>query len=191
MFTQILVLFLFLTNLSNLKTESPVSTTKTDEKGLIWQENRRLTWDDFKSEADGKDPLHAMTSTNLDVRANCYGNTLRYEVKCVFVTNDSWTKNKQSQRLLAHEQLHFDLSEVHARLLRKKLSLLNDFCGSKRTGLDKVVDQAFADWKKEQDVYDHESKHGLNREKQKEWEDAIGQRLNALAAYSYKEPAIQ
>lgn len=190
MVTNLLILFLFLFNPFISDSKSPASVTN-EENGIVWTNNRRLTWDDFKSPADEKESLHAMTSTNIAVKANCTGNQMRFDVKCVFVTKDSWTKNRVSHKLLTHEQMHFDLTEIHARLLRQKLNESASFCGTSKVRLDPIVEKHFDDWKKEQDLYDQETNHGLQDEKQKVWEEKISKRLAELESFSYKTYALK
>lgn len=157
---------------------------KNEAKGYIpWQSSRKLTWNDFQSAVDANDPLHAMTSTNISVQANCQGNVVQFEVKCQFALHESWSKNKGSEILLQHEQLHFDLTEIYARQLRQKLSQLKNLCTSDRSKFNVTVNKVFADWKKEQNRYDTESDHGLNDEKQLYWSEQIAARLQELAAY--------
>jgi len=190
MATNLLLLILFLLNPFISDSKNPAATAN-EEHGILWTNNRRLTWDDFKSPADEKETLHAMTSTNIAVKANCTGNQMRFDVKCVFVTKDSWTKNRLSKKLLAHEQMHFDLTEVHARLLRQKLNETTNICGTTRIKLDPIVEKYFTDWKKEQDQYDAETNHGLLDEQQKAWEEKIASRLAELETFSYKTYALK
>jgi len=152
------------------------------QEGIVWSQSRKLSWDDFQSEVDSQETLHAMTATNIDVKAHCYGNLIKYDVKSVFVTEESWSKNKLSAKLLAHEQLHFDLTEIHARLLRKKLSENINLCSKGGDELDKLTSKQFSDWKQEQDQYDEETNHGLDEVKQKYWEALISLRLHQLKA---------
>jgi hypothetical protein len=191
MFIQILIsFFLFLNPFFAVSPASPAAlpllpAPRHEEDGLVWQAERRLSWEDFQSEADLKEPLHAMTSTNIEVEAKCRGNQMQFEVKCVFKTKDSWSKNKQSESLLAHEQMHFDLTEVHARLLRQKLARTPGLCGSDKARFGKIVDGYFAGWKTEQDQYDQESNHGLNQQQQRKWEEKIARRLQDLSLFAY------
>jgi hypothetical protein len=191
MFTQIFISFFLFLNPFLTAAPSPVPATPMqpalpgNDGGLVWQAERRLSWEDFQSEADMKEPLHAMTSTNIEVQANCYGGRMQFEVKCVFKTQDSWSKNKQSVQLLAHEQMHFDLTEVHARLLRQKLAQTLGLCGSDKTRFGKIVEGYFAAWKTEQNQYDRESNHGLNQEQQLIWEDKIARQLEALGSFAF------
>ena len=190
MVTNLLLLFLLIVNPIISDSKNPASTPN-EETGILWTNNRRLTWDDFKSPADETESLHAMTSTNIAVKAHCTGNQMRFDVKCVFVTKDSWTKNRLSKKLLDHEQMHFDLTEIHARLLRKKLNEAINICGTSRIKLDPIVEKYFAEWKKEQDLYDAETNHGLLDEQQKAWEEKIAGRLAELESFSYRTYALK
>lgn len=190
MVSNILILIFFLLSPFISDSKNPAANAP-EENGILWTSHRRLTWDDFKSPANEKESLHAMTSTNIAVKAHCNGNQMQFEVKCVFVTKDSWTKNRLSQKLLAHEQMHFDLTEVHARMLRQKLNLAANVCGTSRGKLDPIVEEHFAAWKKEQDQYDAETNHGLLDEEQKAWETKISMRLADLENYSHKTYALK
>jgi hypothetical protein len=196
MFTQIFMSYLLLLNpflsvflLPAAARPEPAATTlpapPREEDGIVWQAERRLSWDDFQSETNPREPLHAMTSTNIEVQAHCYGSQMQFDVKCVFKTKDSWSKNKKSERLLAHEQMHFDLTEVHARRLRQKLAQSTGLCGSDKGRFSKIVEGYFTDWKAEQDQYDLESNHGLNQEQQLNWENKIARRLETLSPFAY------
>ncbi|AKD04591.1 DUF922 domain-containing protein [Pontibacter korlensis] len=148
---------------------------------VTWSVDRRLTWSDFKGMPDDANPHHALTAANLAVNAGCKNNQYTYEVKCVFLPQQSWTKNKTSEKLLAHEQLHFDLTEVHARQLRQDLQQLT--CSNLKGNLSTVVNNAFKKWKAEQDLFDEASRHGLDKEQQQAWAASINERLNKLEAY--------
>ena len=148
---------------------------------VTWSPERRLSWEDFKALPDDENPHHALTAANLAVNARCMANGFSYQVNCVFLPTQSWTKNTKSEKLLKHEQLHFDLTEVHARQLRRKLALLN--CADVKDKLSGTVSSAFAQWKAEQDNFDAECKHGLNVEQEQVWAADIAQRLKQLEAY--------
>ncbi|WP_276495786.1 DUF922 domain-containing protein [Pontibacter litorisediminis] len=160
---------------------SPASLESATNEHLVWSPERKLSWDDFQGEPDESAPHHALTAANLAVNATCKKNEYTYTVKCVFLPQQSWSKRKNSEKLLAHEQLHFDLTEVHARQLRHDLQQLN--CVSLKTKLSLVVNNAFKRWKAEQDAFDKASRHGLDKEEQQVWEAAITARLKKLEAY--------
>ncbi|WP_242928981.1 DUF922 domain-containing protein [Pontibacter vulgaris] len=150
---------------------------------LAWSPSRRLSWEDFKGNPDDGNPHHALTAANLAVDAKCKNDRFEYNVTCVFLPTESWSKNKKSDKLLFHEQLHFDLTEVHARLLRKKLQKIGSSCSNVKTTMTPAVNQVFKEWKAEQDLFDKKSNHGLNSDVQQEWAANIEKRLQELEAY--------
>ncbi len=154
---------------------------------IAWSSNRKLTWDDFQKEADASDPLHALASTNIAVQATCRNNVMVYDVKCQFAVNESWSKNKTSVDLLQHEQLHFDITEVYARVLRQKLSQQKSLCTGDKNKFKAVVNKVFADWQKAQIRYDTESRHGLDDVKQANWSQNVAEQLQALAPFQLEE----
>jgi hypothetical protein len=159
-------------------------------KELAWSESRRLNWNDFAGSPDTHDPLHAITSTNIDMKAKCVGGKFKFEVKSVFLVDESWSKNKNSTPLLLHEQLHFDLTEIYARQIRKELNELKDACGADNAQINLIVNRIFDEWKQEQDRYDEEVNHGLNKEAQQKWVNLISMRLNETVAYQNVENPV-
>ena len=153
---------------------------------IAWKAARKLTWDDFKAKADDKDPLHALTATNIDMKAKCENGELKVKVESVFSSNESWTKNKKSERLLFHEQLHFDITEIYARRLRKELKDLPGACSAPER-INAVTDRIFEEWKKQEDVYDQQTDHGLNQEQMKIWATKIEVELKILDNYKEKD----
>jgi len=182
-------LSLFLSLLAGLFVSAPAPGTTASEESktatahIAWSADRPLTWGDFKAQPDSLNPHHALTAANLAVDAKCSANKFEYDVKCVSLTNESWTKNIKSARLLQHEQLHFDLTEVHARQLRKELQALGSVCPEARPKLAATVNAAFARWKAEQDEFDTHSRHGLDATASAEWEQTIVTRLKQLEKY--------
>ncbi|MFD2512638.1 DUF922 domain-containing protein [Pontibacter locisalis] len=150
---------------------------------VSWSADRRLTWEDFKGRPDETNGHHALTAANLAVDARCSSNKVSYDVKCVFLPQQSWSRNKKSEKLLKHEQLHFDLTEVHARQLRKKLNSLGASCTNLQENLNVAVKNAFKEWKEEQALFDKDSSHGLNRNEEEVWAAHISKRLSGLQAY--------
>ncbi|WP_299699991.1 DUF922 domain-containing protein [uncultured Pontibacter sp.] len=161
----------------------PAPPVAASNEHVAWSSTRKLNWEDFRATPESDNPHHALTAANLAVDARCKDNKFYYEVKCVFLPGESWSKNKRSEKLLAHEQLHFDLTEVHARLLRKQLNTLGNSCSNLKTNLNTTVGEAFKAWKAEQSQFDKLSRHGLEAETQQQWTESIAQRLKELDAW--------
>ncbi|WP_299757274.1 DUF922 domain-containing protein [uncultured Pontibacter sp.] len=167
------------TSAASIAIKTPADNAISEQ--VTWSTDRRLTWDDFKGLPDDANPHHALTAANLAVNASCKNSQYSYVVKCVFLPQQSWSKKKNSEKLLAHEQLHFDLTEVHARQLRHDLQQIS--CSNLKTKLSLVVNEAFKRWRAEQDIFDKASKHGMEKEEQEAWAANIAVRLKRLEAY--------
>lgn len=161
-------------------TDAMPAPVADSDSTIVWKASERLTWDDFRARPTATDPLHALTSSDLDVQISCTDDHFRIAVQAVFRPLESWSKNRESERLLRHEQTHFDLTEVHARLLRQVLLRANLTCELARTALRPIVDAAFKRWQDEQDRYDKESNHGLDHPAQARWEADVAERLQKL-----------
>ncbi|GAB2537899.1 DUF922 domain-containing protein [Rufibacter soli] len=167
--------------LASFPDNAPSANSRATE--IPWSLQKRLSWNDFSGSPAEDNPHHALTSTNMEMKVKCENNQLKFKVEAVFNTKDSWTRNKTSALLLAHEQLHFDLTELHARQLRKRLSQLSNGCGSGAAEMNKYASEAFDNWHKEQDLYDKESRHGLDKDQQMEWIASVETRLKALESF--------
>jgi Bacterial protein of unknown function (DUF922) len=157
----------------------PRPAVNTDST-ILWQPGHRLVWADFKGVAGPDEKLHALTSADLNVQVSCANDKLTIDVQAVFRPLESWTRSADSAPLLRHEQLHFDLTEVHARLLRQSILKLRMTCAQAQTQLQPLIDAAFSVWQREQDRYDEESRHGLDAKGQARWEQQVAAQLKAL-----------
>ncbi|RAK63514.1 hypothetical protein DLM85_21165 [Hymenobacter edaphi] len=158
---------------------------------LTWSASRPLTWADFKGRPNTGDPLHALTTANIGAQIGCQDYVFSANVQATFTPTESWVKSPhtESAALLHHEQVHFDLTEVHARQLRQKLKTLKFDCEHLQPAFNNVMKVAIANWQREQQRYDVDTNHGLNLIKQKTWDDQVLQRLTALQAYAAPAPA--
>ncbi|MFD0861262.1 DUF922 domain-containing protein [Sungkyunkwania multivorans] len=157
-----------------------------DER-IEWREDRKLTWADFKGAPDEDTPYAAITASGLyhefsgKIRAGKV--TYNSKVVCYFHPQDSWYKKEMaSENLLAHEQLHFDISELHARQLRKAIQAFN-FTKNMQSEMDALYKKANSDMKAMQTRYDNEVDFSLNKEQQKAWQIKIQKELQRLVAY--------
>lgn len=159
------------------------TSTDPDDESMIrieWKEGYKLNWADFQgAPLEGKS-YSAMTCSDLDVKSFKVDNQTQYKVTSSFMKKVSWTKSK-SEKLLAHEQVHFDITELHARLLRKALSDVDRKLSKQE--FKSLVDPVFAQWAEMEKNYDRETRHGLNKDKQAEWEAMVDRRIKALDAY--------
>jgi hypothetical protein len=92
---------------------------------IVWSANRPLTVADFQSRPKPYEKLAALTTTDIKAGAACRDFVFSGTVQATFDPNASWFRDTKnfSPQLLRHEQLHFDLTEVYARVLRQKLAI--------------------------------------------------------------------
>ena len=148
---------------------------------LIWQRRRPLQWHDFKGKPETADKIHgAVTFAGLDVEVEDRG-PLRFSVVAIFDQHRSWVHpEKKDAKLLAHEQLHFDIAAVYAIKLEQKLnSLRNKWNRKKVKELISLYKQAQLET---QDRYDEDSLHGIRQEQQQAWRSLIHQELKATSS---------
>lgn len=152
------------------------------EDPIAWSGVRRLTWNDFKATPDPKSSNAALTSSKISFKYSQSGSNFRYRVACEFDRNASWGKVK-TPPILAHEQGHFDISEIHARKLHKALKQfkVNEESLTKEVSAiyQKIMDEQNA----MQSDYDNETNFSRNAEKQQIWLEKIKKELERLDEY--------
>ena len=151
---------------------STILLTSTDNQ-FSWSKERKLTWDDFKGKPDKLMQAAALTYTDISVNGSLIDGKITMEVKNFFDSKLSWSKNKNSASLLAHEQLHFDITELYTRKIRKELNAIASEKTIKDGTINKMSSKLLKEWKEFQLKYDNETNHGTIAEKQKEWEQRI------------------
>lgn len=150
---------------------------------MKWSENRKLNWADFQGKPKKSSPNEALTDSGMSIELECDDKNSRAVVTCYFNPNKSWTKSKESEYLLAHEQLHFDITELFVRKLRKKLSELGNDCQALSKHIEDYYQSNYKDFVAYQDRYDRETKHSLNKEKQQYWNEKVARELKELKRF--------
>ena len=155
-----------------------------NQSNLIqWSAERKLTWADFKAAPDKNSTNAALTSSRINIDFGYNNNGLKYNIKCRFDQNLSWGRIKNDY-ILAHEQGHFDIAEIHARKLHKQLKAYK--FNIRTVGSD--VNQIYAAVMKEhhalQSQYDNETDYSRNTEKQALWREKIEHDLNSLQEFA-------
>jgi hypothetical protein len=96
---------------------------------LIWNENRKITWDDFKSQnkVHSYEQASAVMATGLIANPKNIDASKIKEVKIIATINknQSWYKIKEDY-ILNHEQMHFNITEIYARKFRKELTKIEE-----------------------------------------------------------------
>ncbi len=101
-----------------------------------------------------------------------------------FYKKQSWVKPSvfDSYRLL-HEQTHFNITEIFARLVRKKIQSNPKYYKENFDEIKKLVFDYTNECDKYQDQYDLETRHSLDSSKQAIWNQKIIDSVNTLSKY--------
>jgi predicted secreted Zn-dependent protease len=92
-----------------------------------------------------------------------------------FRPRESWVKpeildDPETRRtVLAHEQTHFDIGELHARRMREVFAHLTGPCRKTDADLSALARRLSHNEAMEQARYDSETNHGLNAAQQAAW----------------------
>lgn len=148
---------------------------------FFWHPGHPLQWEHFKGPVDSDDPVHgAVTYAGIDLQAekhHPWSGYISFKAVAVFDKNLSWVKpDCKNEQLLSHEQLHFDIAELYARKLEKKLNSLRLTLKDKRK-IKQLQQEYTRDQLEVQKKYDKETLHGLNSVKQKLWRKNISHQL--------------
>ncbi len=162
---------------------------------------RRLTWADFEprsvssgASAQTSAVLHATYKWGWTSRGNQFNGFISdVRIGAWFDPAGSWRKpvvRSDNYWLREHEQRHFDLCEIGARMLRDRiLTIRDDIRGSSDADIknqvqnlmNPLVSSFIDDVKRQQERYDSESNHSRNRRTQQEWNTRIQRDLDRLA----------
>ena len=195
------------------KTASPASTASANPP-LAWSASRKLTWDDFKGPVPSPAPAFTAEShctlraqATAEVTSRRSGNAFEAVARiaacgarATFEPDGSWARPAgRSAALLDHEQLHFDLTEIQARKLGRRLSTElgnrswtaqgataaeaeNAAQAALQQAVDRVTQEesdALSDANKR---YDAETQHGTKPADQARWKERVAALLRSTPA---------
>jgi hypothetical protein len=156
---------------------------------ILWNEYYKLGWHDFQGKRTEDAIGDAGSVVQIKAKPYLVKNKVWYEVTALFLRHKSWVSGK-SEALLAHEQLHFDIAELYARKIRKKIQAMS----SQGNNDIKIYNAAIQELLEESDrldkQYDTETLHGAMVRKQKTWETKINGELRSLEHFKKSRRVI-
>lgn len=167
-----------------LATTSASCQTNTNDT-LHWNENRPISFADFKGESMeftgfiGEN--FCMLSANY-YRPNTFART-DYIVEAIWDRNKSWiAESAKNEEVLRFFQVSFDIYELHARSLRKKcLELPRNSDPTKL--LQPMYNEAMTSLMEEYNLFRKDTKMGQDTDAVIAWKDAINVKLQELQDY--------
>lgn len=163
------------------------SSFSQQQEKIEWMEGQKLTWADFKGTPKQGVAYEANTNSGISFSWNYSTESgqpvLKYEVVTNFFPQLSWVKEQEEDEyLLGHEQLHFDISELHARKLRKAIDEYEPGKNIRRD-LNRLYESIEKDRVAMQNLVDAETIHSTNKEAEAVWRKLVKKELAKLRAY--------
>jgi len=161
------------------------STLRAESQEMIpWELDKRLVWDDFLCEPKVGSDAVASTSTSLGIAYQLSNGELRYHITCYFNKEKSWGLMK-TDYILAHEQGHFDITEIFARKLNEALQNYKFSKRNYKRDIGQIYQSIVSEKEEFQKTYDSESDHSRNKKTQYDWLERIEKLLGETQPYAY------
>jgi hypothetical protein len=151
------------------------------ENMIRWSDKESLRWDDFSGKINDTSWFDAECFAEIRYNYKFYNlKNFEFDVFANFDKGSSWIrKENQSEALLKHEQLHFDIAALYSLKIKKIFETYN-YTSHFLTEIQLVFNNKKQEYLSIQRRYDEETEHSLNKKKQKEWEDYISNELRQM-----------
>lgn len=153
------------------------------EELVDWKDGQRLVWSDYKGKPDQNTDAAALTATYLGIEYVITEKGFTWKIQCRFSKTRSWGKSK-TDYILQHEQGHFDIAEIFARKLNKKMKAYKFARNSFKKDLKRIYDGVTEEKEKFQNKYDRETDHSRKKEEQVKWVKKIKDELKEYQSYT-------
>jgi hypothetical protein len=157
-----------------------------DENIIEWSYNRKLTVEDFQASVDSNSLAAAETNYRINFSYDRADDTVKFDITTKFVKNGSWMRVRTDE-ILSHEQGHFDIAEIYTRKIRKAILGKQFNYYNFETEADSLYKIYEDSSNVIQELYDKETEHSGNTEKQIKWEKRIAFELMISKKFEFKK----
>lgn len=150
-------------------------------EALPWDAGRRLSWSDFRANPPSDSPVAATTASGVSYRFSAMEEGEKIQVDCnvetFFYPESSWYRPESANaNILSHEQLHFDISELFARKMKRSIDR-HHFSSEVKSEIREIYLEIIEEMRAFQNRYDQETNYSRSVEKQEEWNRMIAAAL--------------
>lgn len=161
-----------------------------EQETIPWSSDRKLTWEDFKGKPLKTEWAAATTASGISYEFSTSGTLdnlkVNFKVHTDFYPQKSWYRPEMCDSVvLSHEQLHFDISELFARKMRKKLKETS-FTQNVKAEVREIYREILKSLTAFQNKYDHQTNFSRNIEQQLIWNKKISDALSATESRPLK-----
>lgn len=150
---------------------------------IIWQSTQKLHYKDFEALPPNSSEFLAETSTDIKTQITFNNRQVCYKATTRFKKNESWFIGINPE-ILMHEQIHFDITELFTRKLRRDFSNLEFSKSNYQAKIDSLYIANNIELNNFQDQYDSETDHSKNDLKQEQWQKLIVIKLKETEAFA-------
>lgn len=180
-------MFLFMILFATNAIPQPAGDAEADV--LLWNEFYKLQWYDFQGEPGEESIGDAGAVVQVRAKPFLVRKEIKYDVVALFNRKKSWARDV-SPELLAHEQLHFDIAELYARKIRKKVKELQGRGVRDLKTFNTAIHELLLESNEVDRQYDMETLHGALTKKQAAWVSKVREELKSLERYKKKKRII-
>ena len=159
--------------------------TLAQENAIPWDPDLELKWSDFKGKPNKNSIIAAVTASGISYTFNATERDgsyeVEYQVETFFYPEQSWYQPEMCDDLiLSHENLHFDITELYARKMRRLMDKTR-FTENVRSEIKNIYERILEELDAFQDLYDSETNFSRNRSAQLQWNEEIRKALQNTA----------
>lgn len=160
---------------------------RTPPERVAWSADVKIDWSQFTGMPNTTSGYAATSSTGLsqsyELDGRGYLNKEGTTITAHFYPEFSWYRVKDTTTyLLNHERAHFDITEIHARKLRKRISEYV-FTSNSKNEIKRLYNQVEKERQVMQSQFDSETNHSRNRVQEDIWRKVILKMLEEYRMY--------
>ena len=157
------------------------------EDVILWQADRKIVWSDFRAHRKPPGKMSAALSVCgigfEGIEENSQLVSVKIWVK--FYPEKSWKHpDHLTPEVLAHEQLHFDITELMGRRFHEEIKELKKKGKLNARSLEKIYNKISDQHAEMQKLYDKQTNHSLNIRLQEWWSAYVGSELEKTIGLS-------
>ena len=151
------------------------------ENVIPWRADVELKWSDFRGKPNKESIIAAVTASGISYTFNATESDgyydVEYQVDTFFYPDQSWYQPEMCDDLiLSHENLHFDITELFARKMRRIMDQTR-FTENVSSEIKDIYKNILDELDAFQDRYDTETNFSRNRSAQLQWNEEIKKAL--------------
>ena len=151
--------------------------SSSQENAYEWSPEIELKWTDFRGKPNERSIIAATTASGISYTFSALERDgyyeVEYEVNSYFYPDQSWYRPQMCDELvLSHERLHFDITELFARKMRKEMDQTR-FTENVRDEIKEIYTRIIRELAAFQDRYDSETDFSRDKTAQLRWNQEI------------------